>query len=207
GSTRGSRWWSRSSGRRRSANCSPSRTRAGPCASWCRSARVVRVAEGGGPMSATSLTRRTPWCFHEDGPVEAPFEVEAAREDFPGLCGEVRPDVPLVYLDSAATALKPLPVIRAVQGYDAEDTANVHRGLYTLSERATEAYESARLRVARFLGADDPARVVFTHGTTESINLVAHSWGETFLKPGDEVLLTLLEHHSNLVPWQMLARR
>jgi cysteine desulfurase/selenocysteine lyase len=137
----------------------------------------------------------------------APLDVEAIRDQFPALDQEVRAGVPLVYLDSAATSLKPWTVIRAVQGYDAEYSASVHRGLHTLSERATEAYESARVRVARFIGAADPAQVVFTRGTTESINLVAQSWGETFLEPGDEVLLTILEHHSNLVPWQMLARR
>ncbi len=136
----------------------------------------------------------------------APFDPEAVRRDFPAIHQDVRPGVPLIYLDSAATSLKPWPVIRAVQGYDTEYSANVHRGLHTLSERATEAYESARARVARFIGAADPAQVVFTRGTTEAINLVAQSWGRTFLKPGDEVVVTLLEHHSNLVPWQMLAR-
>lgn len=132
-------------------------------------------------------------------------DLDAVRREFPALDQEVRPGVPLVYLDSAATALKPWPVILAVQGYDAEYSASVHRGLHTLSERATEAYESARARVSRFIGAADPAEVVFTRGTTESINLVAQSWGRAFLKPGDEVVLTLLEHHANLVPWQLLA--
>ena len=135
-----------------------------------------------------------------------PFDVAAVRADFPALGQEVRPGVPLAYLDSAATALKPWPVIRAVGAYDAEYPASVHRGLHTLSERATEAYESARARVGQFLGAADPAGIVFTRGTTESINLVAQSWGGACLQPGDEVLLTILEHHSNLVPWQMLAR-
>jgi cysteine desulfurase/selenocysteine lyase len=141
------------------------------------------------------------------GPGGAAFEVEAVRADFPALDQEVRPGVPLVYLDSAATALKPWPVIRAVGAYDANYPASVHRGLHTLSERATQAYESARERVGRFIGAADPARIIFTRGTTESINLVAQSWGGAFLEPGDEVLLTILEHHSNLVPWQMLAQR
>jgi cysteine desulfurase/selenocysteine lyase len=141
------------------------------------------------------------------GPGGATFDVAAVRADFPALDQEVRPGVPLVYLDSAATALKPWPVIRAVGAYDTDYPASVHRGLHTLSERATQAYESARVRVGQFLGAADPAEVIFTRGTTESINLVAQSWGGTFLEPGDEVLLTLLEHHSNLVPWQMLARR
>jgi cysteine desulfurase/selenocysteine lyase len=97
-------------------------------------------------------------------------------------------------------------VIRAVDEYLAEYPASVHRGLHSLSERATEEFESARRRVARFLGAEDPAEIVFTRGATESINLVAQSWGRTFLKAGDEVVLSVLEHHANLVPWQMLVR-
>jgi cysteine desulfurase/selenocysteine lyase len=138
--------------------------------------------------------------------IDAPLDLRAVRQDFPALHQEVRPGVPLVYLDSAATTLKPRPVIRAVRRYDAEYPASVHRGLHTLSERATAAYESARGRVARFLGAADASEIVFTRGTTEAINLVAQAWGRTFLRPGDEILLTRLEHHSNLVPWQMLAR-
>jgi cysteine desulfurase/selenocysteine lyase len=137
----------------------------------------------------------------------APLDPDELRGDFPSLGLELRPGVPLVYLDSAATSLKPRQVIRAVQGYDADYPANVHRGLHTLSERASAAYESSRARVARFIGSTEPAQVVFTHGTTEGINLVAQSWGEVFLKPGDEVVVSVLEHHSNLVPWQMLARR
>ncbi|MHB1557500.1 MAG: aminotransferase class V-fold PLP-dependent enzyme [Isosphaeraceae bacterium] len=136
----------------------------------------------------------------------AGFDPAVVRADFPVLGQELRPGVSLTYLDSAATALKPWPVIRAVREYDVDYPAAVHRGLHTLSERATLAYESARERVAQFIGAADPACIVFTRGTTESINLVARSWGGTFLQPGDEVLLTLLEHHSNVVPWQMLAR-
>jgi cysteine desulfurase/selenocysteine lyase len=134
------------------------------------------------------------------------FEPESVRRDFPALHQEVRPGVPLVYLDSAATSLKPWPVIRAVEEYMVDYPASVHRGLHSLSERATEEFESARRRVAWFLGAEDPAEVVFTRGTTESINLVAQGWGRAYLKPGDEIVLSVLEHHSNLVPWQMLAR-
>ncbi|HEX8202082.1 MAG TPA: SufS family cysteine desulfurase, partial [Isosphaeraceae bacterium] len=95
----------------------------------------------------------------------------------------------------------------AEEEYYTDYPANVHRGLHTLSERATEAFESARAKVARFIGAADPAQVIFTHGTTEGINLVAQAWGRTFLKPGDELLVSVLEHHSNLVPWQMLAQQ
>jgi cysteine desulfurase/selenocysteine lyase len=133
------------------------------------------------------------------------FPVERVRRDFPSLHQEVHPGVSLVYLDSAATSLKPEPVIRAVSEYMSQYPANVHRGLHVLSERATEAYEGARARVASYLGAD-AAEIVFTRGTTESINLVALSWGQSFLAPGDAILLNELEHHSNLVPWQLLAR-
>jgi cysteine desulfurase/selenocysteine lyase len=111
-----------------------------------------------------------------------------------------------VYFDSAATSLKPAPVVEAVREYMADYPANVHRGLHTLSERATEAFEGARDKVARFLGVEDSSQIVFTRGTTEAINLVAESWGRTALKPGDVILVSELEHHSNLVPWQMLAR-
>ncbi len=134
------------------------------------------------------------------------FDPEIVRRDFPALCQEVKPGVPIAYLDSAATSLKPWRVIHAVEEYLRDYPANVHRGIHTLSERATEAFESARRRVAKFIGAEDAAEVVFTRGTTESINLVAQSWGRTFLKEGDEIVLSVLEHHANLVPWQMLAR-
>ncbi|MFO0910514.1 MAG: SufS family cysteine desulfurase [Isosphaeraceae bacterium] len=136
----------------------------------------------------------------------APAPGAAAALDFPPLGQELRPGVRLAYLDSAATALKPRPVIDAVRGYMEEYPANVHRGLHELSERASEAYEQARETVAAFLGAADSSEIVFTRGTTESINLVAQSWGRANLQPGDEILVTLLEHHSNLVPWQMVAR-
>jgi cysteine desulfurase/selenocysteine lyase len=132
--------------------------------------------------------------------------VHAVRSDFPALGQEVAPGVPLVYLDSAATSLKPRPVVDAVAEYLAMYPANVHRGLHTLSERATEAFEGSRQKVARWLGVADEGQIVFTRGTTEAINLVAQSWGRTFLQPGDAIVLSELEHHSNLVPWQMLAR-
>jgi cysteine desulfurase/selenocysteine lyase len=114
---------------------------------------------------------------------------------------------PLVYLDNAATAQKPRVVIDTLSRFYERDNANVHRGLHTLSNRATEAFEGARARVARFINAADPAEIVFTRGTTESINLVASSWGGANLKPGDVILLTEMEHHSNLVPWQLVAQR
>ncbi|MBI3462202.1 MAG: cysteine desulfurase [Planctomycetes bacterium] len=133
------------------------------------------------------------------------FDPETLRGDFPPLCHELRSGVPLVYLDNAATSLKPRAVIEAVQQYYAEYPANVHRGLHALSERATEAYESARETVANWIGAADPAEVVFTRGATEAVNVVARSWGRRFLRGGDEVVATVLEHHSNFVPWLMLA--
>jgi cysteine desulfurase/selenocysteine lyase len=164
------------------------------------SGSIPRTGAGGAPNDAFAPGGRR-------APNAACLDVNAIRADFHALWQEVRPGVALVYLDSAATSLKPWPVIRALQDYDADYPASVHRGLHTLSERATQAYESARVLVERYIGALDPAQVIFTRGTTESINLVAQSWGGAFLRPGDEVLLTILEHHSNLVPWQMLARR
>lgn len=134
------------------------------------------------------------------------FDVEAVRKDFPALHQDVRPGIPLVYLDNAATSLKPRSVLDALDAYNSLYPANVHRGLHTLSERATEAFESTRGVVAQFLGASEPSSIIFTRGTTEAINLVAQSWGRTNLKADDEILLTPLEHHSNLVPWQMVAR-
>ena len=114
---------------------------------------------------------------------------------------------PLIYFDNAATTQKPRAVLEALRRYYEHDNANVHRGLHELSSRATEAYERARQRVATFLGAASADEIIFTRGTTESINLVAQSWGGKFLGPGDVILLTEMEHHSNLVPWQLLAAR
>lgn len=134
------------------------------------------------------------------------LDVAALRRDFPALHQEVN-GRPLVYLDNAATSQKPQAVIDALADYYREDNANVHRGIHELSRRATIAYEGARAAVARFIGAADASEVVWTRGTTEGINLVAHAWGGDALKPGDEILLSVMEHHSNLVPWQLLARR
>ncbi len=126
------------------------------------------------------------------------------RLDFPILDQQVH-GKPLVYLDNAATAQKPRAVIDALVRYYERDNSNVHRGLHALSMRATDAYEGARARIAKFINAADPAEVIFTRGTTESINIVARSLAAT-LKPGDEILCTEMEHHSNLVPWQQAAR-
>jgi len=133
------------------------------------------------------------------------LDVERLRRDFPILETKVH-GKPLVYLDNGATTQKPRAVIEAVQRYYEAENANIHRGVYSLSREATALFEEARERVARFLGASDPRECLFTRGTTESINLVAQSWGRTFLKPGDEIILSELEHHSNIVPWQMAAQ-
>ena len=130
----------------------------------------------------------------------------ALREDFPILRQQVRGH-DLIYFDSAASSQKPRAVIDAVRNFYEHDNANVHRGLHTLSGRATNAYEHARLRVAEYIGAATPEEIIFTRGTTESINLVAQTWGEKFIGEGDIILLTVMEHHSNLVPWQLLAER
>src|SRR5215467_12555526 len=128
------------------------------------------------------------------------------REDFPILCEQAH-GYPLIYFDSAATSQKPRAVIEALRNFYEHDNANVHRGLHTLSARATEAYEHARQRVAEYIGAASPDEIIFTRGTTESINLVAQAWGGKFIREGDAILLTEMEHHSNLVPWQLLAER
>jgi cysteine desulfurase/selenocysteine lyase len=132
------------------------------------------------------------------------LDVTAIRADFPVLEQEVRPGSRLVYLDSAATAQKPLAVIEAVSHYYRHDNANVHRGIHALSERATGDYEGARRKVANLIGARSTREIVFVRNTTEAINLVAQSWGRSALGPGDEIILTEMEHHSNLVPWQLL---
>ena len=134
-----------------------------------------------------------------------PLDVTRLRADFPILSQTTRSGHPLVYLDNAATSQKPRQVIDAVARFYGNDNANIHRGLYELSERATAAYAGARERVARFLGARTAAEIVFTRGTTEAINLVAQSWARDTLRPGDEVVVTGMEHHSNLVPWQLVC--
>jgi len=132
------------------------------------------------------------------------LDVERLREDFPILSERVR-GKPLVYLDNAATSQKPRPVIEAVTRFYSSENANIHRGVHFLSERATLAYDAVRERVARFLNASSAREIVFTRGTTEAINLVAQSWGRSALRAGDEILITGMEHHSNIVPWQLLA--
>ena len=129
------------------------------------------------------------------------------RADFPILDQRAPDGHPLIYLDHAATSQKPRQVLQALEQYYAADNANVHRGAHQLSARATESFEAARTVTAEFVRAASPREIVFTRNASEAINLVARSWGEANLREGDEVLLTLMEHHSNLVPWQLLAQR
>lgn len=136
----------------------------------------------------------------------APVDLAAVRGDFPMLGRLVR-GRPLAYLDNAATTLKPQPVIEAVADHYQAEVANIHRGVHYLSQRATERYEAARERVRDLLGARETAEIIFTSGTTASINLVAQSWGDANLGAGDEIVVTEMEHHSNIVPWQMACRR
>src|SRR5437773_2736897 len=128
------------------------------------------------------------------------------RNDFPILSRQVH-GKPLVFLDSAASSQKPTAVIEAMNIYYQTYHANVHRGVYTISEQATEAMEKARVKVARFINARQSKQIIFTRNTTEGINLVAYSWGNTNIKAGDLIILTEMEHHSNLIPWQLLAQR
>jgi cysteine desulfurase/selenocysteine lyase len=141
----------------------------------------------------------------ETRPVVAPLDPVALRADFPILDQDVRGHR-LVYLDSAATSQKPTPVLRAMDDYYRRDNANVHRGIYALSERATTAYEGARVKVAKLIGVSDPHTIVWTRNATESLNLIAYSWGRRHIGRGDVIVLTEMEHHSNLVPWQILAQ-
>ncbi|OGX10904.1 MAG: cysteine sulfinate desulfinase [Omnitrophica bacterium RIFOXYB12_FULL_50_7] len=132
------------------------------------------------------------------------FDVEQIRKDFPILREQVY-GKPLTYLDNAATTQKPLAVIDTLTQYYSKENANIHRGIFCLSEQATKRYKSARHKVQEFLGAASDKEIIFVRGTTEALNLVAQCYGRTFLKAGDEVLITHMEHHSNIVPWQMLS--
>ena len=145
-------------------------------------------------MSVMSITR-TPSLRHS---------ASAIRDDFPILSRQVH-GCPLTYLDNTASTQKPVQVLDAMDHYYRNLHANVHRGVHTLSEEATTAYENARLHIARFVNAASPKEVIFTRNTTESLNLVAYSWGRANLKPGHEVLITEMEHHSNIVPWQLVC--
>jgi cysteine desulfurase / selenocysteine lyase len=147
-----------------------------------------------------STVAKTPHQIHA-----APaFDVQKVRRDFPVLHQKVH-GKPLVYLDNAATTQKPLAVIEAIGNYYRQDNSNIHRGVHTLSERATEAYEKVRAAAQKFLNAADTKEIIFVRGTTEAINLVAQSYGRKNVGSGDEVLITAMEHHSNIVPWQLLC--
>ncbi|EHC6302017.1 cysteine desulfurase [Listeria monocytogenes] len=134
------------------------------------------------------------------------IDIQKIRADFPILAQEIN-EKPLAYLDNAATSQKPKQVIEALTHYYEFDNANVHRGVHTLAARATDAYESARGKVAKFIHAREVAEIIFTRGTTSAINLVADSYGEANIEAGDEIVISYLEHHSNLIPWQQLAKR
>ena len=136
--------------------------------------------------------------------ISAGFDVEKVREDFPVLKQRIH-GKPLVYLDSAATAQKPFAVIDAIRKFYEVDCANIHRGVHELSQRSTAAYEETRSKAKRFLNARAKNELIFVRGTTEGVNLVASSWGRKNVKPGDEIVISALEHHSNIVPWQMLC--
>jgi cysteine desulfurase/selenocysteine lyase len=144
--------------------------------------------------------------------MSAPYDLERVRADFPILNVRLHEDrvpggVPLVFLDNGASTQRPRQVIDTITRVFEHDYANVHRGIHSLSERSTELYEAAREKVREFIGAADTSEIIFTRGTTESINLVARSWGDANLHAGDEILLTEMEHHANIVPWQQLAAR
>ncbi|BBI51828.1 hypothetical protein HORIV_42490 [Vreelandella olivaria] len=147
------------------------------------------------PLQASAL---------QTSPASATFDVMRLRQDFPVLAREVH-GKPLIYLDNAATSQTPQQVIDVFSDYYSRYNANIHRGLHTLADEATAAFEGTRQRVKGFLNAEDARQIIFTRGTTEAINLVVNSWGRTNLAPGDEVLISMLEHHSNIVPWQLLA--
>ncbi len=134
------------------------------------------------------------------------FDFARARADFPILSTEVRGN-PLTYLDNGATSQKPASVIEAIERYYSSENSNIHRGVHYLSERATDAYEAARAKTANFLGAPDQDEIIFVRGATEGINLVAHGFIETVLSEGDEILITHMEHHANIVPWQIAAEK
>ena len=142
---------------------------------------------------------------HTAGEHAAPgFDVRRVRDDFPILRQKIH-GKPLVYLDNAATSQKPLAVLDALHHFYTSDCSNIHRGVHLLSERATNAYEAARVKVQRFLNAADSREIIFVRGTTDAINLVAHTFGRQRVQAGDEILLTAMEHHSNIVPWQLLG--
>jgi cysteine desulfurase/selenocysteine lyase len=153
-------------------------------------------------MSILPLSEPRPKPHREELPPL--FDLAKVRDDFPILSTQVR-GRPLVYLDNAATTQKPRAVLDGVAHFYERHNANVHRGIHLLSQLATQEYEEARVKVQRFLGAASPDEIIFTRGTTEAINLVAQTLGRKTVGPGDEVIISYMEHHSNIVPWQMLC--
>jgi len=137
--------------------------------------------------------------------MKSEFDANLIRQDFPALKRMVKEDVPLVYLDTTATSQKPQQVLDSMNDYYSNSNANVHRGIHTLAEEATAGYENARVAIGKFINAPNTKEVIYTRNTTEAINLVANSWGRKNLNRGDRIILTEMEHHSNLVPWQMLS--
>jgi cysteine desulfurase/selenocysteine lyase len=164
------------------------RTETGQCAGFPGQEHLQRVFAG--KVAATGAR---------------PLDIPAIRRDFPILHQKVH-GKPLIWFDNAATTQKPQSVIDALSRYYAHDNSNIHRGAHTLAARATDAYESSRQKVQKFLGAASAQEIVFVRGTTEGVNLVAQTYGRKFLQPGDEIVLTTLEHHANIVPWQMIAK-
>ncbi len=140
-------------------------------------------------------------------PDTASFDADAFRADFPALAQDVYEDTPLAYLDNAATSQKPTPVIERLDRFYRKENSNVHRGVHRLSQDATEEYEEARASLSHFLNAPHPDQIIFTRGTTEGLNLISSTFGQMVVGEGDEILLTEMEHHSNIVPWQMLAEQ
>ena len=133
------------------------------------------------------------------------FNVQQIRKDFPILDREVHPGVKVIYLDSTATSQKPELVIEVMNTFYRRSNANIHRGVHVLAEESTAMYEQARVKIAKFINAPSAHQIIYTRNTTESINLVAYTWARANLKSGDLIILTEMEHHSNLVPWHMLA--
>jgi cysteine desulfurase/selenocysteine lyase len=166
-----------------------------------------RQAGGGGRAASAERDRTFPEAAAPlPGRPRAPLDVQRIRQDFPILRQQIR-GKPLVYLDNAATSQKPQAVIDAITRFYTLENANIHRGVHYLSEQATAAYDDVREKTARFLNAPSSREVLFTRGTTDGINLVAQSYARTFLKTGDEILITGMEHHSNIVPWQLVCEQ
>jgi cysteine desulfurase/selenocysteine lyase len=179
----------------------------------CLAGELLRKAAGGNESLPAGfhapLSGADPYYFLDlpAKPVASPeiFDVASVRRDFPVLNQQVH-GKPLAWLDNAATTQKPLSVIEAVSQFYATDNSNIHRGAHTLAARATDAYEGAREKIRQFIGAGSTSEIIYVRGTTEAINLVAQTWGRKFIQPGDEIVLSILEHHANIVPWQMLAQ-